>query len=137
MTQKFESSFEENGHIIYSFPETCVIMKCTIKELMALGFSQHKSGTLILIASTIVNEKTFCDLDKLSNEEIIKLLCGIKGIGRWSAEYTLLRGLGKTEILPGDDVAINKSVVNLLKLRKNQILTGLKKLKRNGILMQD
>ncbi len=42
LTQKFGSSFEKNGHINYSFPEPCVIMKCTIKELMALGFSQHK-----------------------------------------------------------------------------------------------
>ena len=93
-------------------------MKCTKEELMLLGFSQHKSETLILIASTIVHEKIFWNLDKLSNEEIIKLLCSFKGIGRWSAEYTLLRGLGKIEILPGDDVAIHKSVENLLKLRK-------------------
>ncbi|WP_052354930.1 hypothetical protein [Candidatus Protochlamydia sp. R18] len=85
---------------------------------------------MILIASTIVNEKTFCDLDKLSNEEIIKLLCGIKGIGRWPAEYTLLRGLGKTEILPGDDVAINKSVVNLLKLRKKPDFNRIKKVEK-------
>lgn len=130
LTQKFGSAFKEGDYINYAFPEPCIIMKCTIKELMALGFSQHKSETLILVASTIVNEKIFCDLDKLSNEEIIELLCGIKGIGRWSAEYTLLRGLGKTEILPGDDVAINKSVVNLLKLRKKPDFDRIKKVEK-------
>lgn len=130
LTQKFGSTFEENDYINYAFPEPCIIMKCTIKELMALGFSQHKSETLILVASSIVNGKKFCDLDKLSNEEIIKLLCGIKGIGRWSAEYTLLRGLGRTEILPGDDVAINKSVVNLLKLRKKPDFDRIKKIEK-------
>jgi DNA-3-methyladenine glycosylase II len=100
------------------------------EELMLLGFSEHKSETLILIASAIVHEKNFCNLDKLSNEEIIKFLCSFKGIGRWSAEYFLLRGLGKIEILPGDDVAIHKSVENLLKLRKKPDFDRIKKIEK-------
>lgn len=130
LTQKFGSPFEEDDHVNYAFPEPCKIMKCTKEELMLLGFSEHKSKTLILIASAIVHEKIFCNLDKLSNEEIIKFLCSFKGIGRWSAEYTLLRGLGKIEILPGDDVAIHKSVENLLKLRKKPDFDRIKKIEK-------
>lgn len=118
LIHKYGIPFLETDHVNYAFPEPCEIMKCTKEELMLLGFSQHKSATLILIASTIANEKIFCNFDKLSNEEIIKLLCRFKGIGRWSAEYTLLRGLGKTNILPGDDVAVHKSIGNIFKLQK-------------------
>lgn len=130
LTQKFGRQFEENSLIHYSFPEPDKIMKCTKQELMDLGFSEHKSETLILVASTVVNEEIFCNINKLSNEGVIKLLCGIKGIGRWSAEYTLLRGLGKTEILPGDDVAIKKSVENLLKLQQRPDFEKIKKVER-------
>lgn len=31
-------------------------------------------------------------------------LCNLKGVGCWTAEYFLLRGLGRTHIFPGDDV---------------------------------
>ena len=34
----------------------------------------------------------------------IEQLCRIKGVGRWTAAYFLLRGLGRTHIFPGDDV---------------------------------
>ena len=130
MTQKYGIPFEEANHINYAFPEPCEIMNCTKKELMLLGFSEHKSATLILIASTIAHEKILCNLDKLSNEEVIKLLCRFKGIGRWSAEYTLLRGLGKTNILPGDDVAVHKSIGNLFKLRKKPDFEKIKKIEK-------
>ena len=130
LTQKFGSPFKEEHHVNYAFPEPSKIMKCTKEELMLLGFSERKSETLILIASAIVHEKIFCNLDKLSNEEIIKFLCSFKGIGRWSAEYTLLRGLGRIEILPGDDVAIHKSVENLLKLRKKPDFQRIKKIEK-------
>jgi DNA-3-methyladenine glycosylase II len=130
LTQRFGPSFEDKDQINYAFPEPRIIMKCTKEELMLLGFSERKSETLILIASAIVHEEIFGKLDKLSNEEIIKLLCSFKGIGRWSAEYILLRGLGKIEILPGDDVAINKSIENLLKLRKKPDFERIKKIEK-------
>jgi DNA-3-methyladenine glycosylase II len=130
LTQKYGIPFEGTNQVNYAFPEPSEIMKCTKEELMLLGFSQHKSATLIFIASTITHENFLCNLDKLSNEEVIKLLCGIKGIGRWSAEYTLLRGLGKTNILPGDDVAIHKSIGNLFKFRKKPDFEKIKEIEK-------
>lgn len=39
-----------------------------------------------------------------------------RGIGRWSAEYALLRGLGRTHVFPGDDVGARNRLQHLLKL---------------------
>lgn len=124
LAQKFGTPFAENDCLYYSFPEADKIRKCTKEELMPLGFSERKCETLILIAS---HETIYCNLDKLPNEEVINLLCSFKGIGRWSAEYTLLRGLGRTTILPGDDVAVQKKVKNLLKLRIDPDFNTIKK----------
>jgi DNA-3-methyladenine glycosylase II len=130
LIKKYGILFEEPNQVNYAFPEPSEIMKCTKEELMLLGFSQHKSETLIVIASTITHENFFCNFNGLSNEEVIKLLCRFKGIGRWSAEYTLLRGLGKTNILPGDDVAVHKSIGKIFKLRKKPDYEKIKKIEK-------
>lgn len=118
-------------HLNYAFPEPSIITKSSIEELMSLGFSKRKSETLIFIASAIQNEKTMSQLDALSNEEIIEYLCHFKGIGQWSAEYVLLRGLGRIDILPGDDVAVQKGIMNLLKLYKKPDFNELKKIEKD------
>lgn len=122
-------SFKEQDHIYYAFPEPSEIMKCDYEDLMKLGFSRNKSETLIRLSSEIYNNKEiFHNIEQMSNEDVIKLLCSFKGIGRWSAEYVLLRGLGRTDCIPGDDVAVQKNVKNLLKLRKHPEYDRIKKI---------
>jgi DNA-3-methyladenine glycosylase II len=35
-------------------------------------------------------------------------LSELRGVGRWTAEYVLLRGLGHLSVFPGDDVGAQK-----------------------------
>lgn len=131
LTVKYGKPFREQGSVCYAFPDPGEIMNSTIKELMSIGFSQNKSKALVLIASTIFHhEESFSGLDELPNEDVIQLLSNFKGIGRWSAEYTLLRGLGRTEILPGDDVGIRKSLVQLLSLQKKPDYNKIKEIEK-------
>jgi DNA-3-methyladenine glycosylase II len=37
-------------------------------------------------------------------------------VGRWSAEYALLRGLGRLEVFPGDDVGARNNLARSLGL---------------------
>jgi DNA-3-methyladenine glycosylase II len=37
-------------------------------------------------------------------------LRGLRGVGRWTAEYVLLRGLGRTHVFPGDDVGARNNL---------------------------
>jgi DNA-3-methyladenine glycosylase II len=39
-------------------------------------------------------------------------------VGRWTAEYVLLRGLGRTNIFPGDDVGARNNLGRWLRLTK-------------------
>ena len=54
----------------------------------------------------------------LPDTEAIECLCGLRGVGRWSAEYVLLRGLGRTHVFPGDDVGARKNLERWLNLVK-------------------
>jgi DNA-3-methyladenine glycosylase II len=40
-------------------------------------------------------------------------LTSLRGIGRWTAEYVLLRGLGRLHVFPGDDVGAHNKLRRL------------------------
>lgn len=40
----------------------------------------------------------------------------MRGVGRWSAEYVLLRGLGRLDVYPGDDVGARHKLRRFLAL---------------------
>jgi DNA-3-methyladenine glycosylase II len=123
---------DEDGHLHYAFPEPRHIMNCTGSDLRAAGFSRRKCETIVLIAAAIENQNEAMNgLDELSNAEVIQKLSRLKGIGRWTAEYVLLRGLGRIEIIPGDDVGVHNSMVNLLKLDKKPDYKMMKAVENN------
>ena len=52
------------------------------------------------------------DLEKLKDyeniREIIDELCEIRGIGVWTAELTMVRGMQKLEAIPADDLGVRR-----------------------------
>lgn len=101
----------------YSFPQPEDLADVTEKELRSLGFSYQKARAIISLARSIASKEiNFDDFEDLPNETIVNRLMEIKGIGRWSAEYVLLRGLGRIDTFPGDDVGAQKNLILLMKL---------------------
>jgi DNA-3-methyladenine glycosylase II len=43
-------------------------------------------------------------------------LRSLRGVGRWTAEYALLRGLGRLHVFPGDDVGARNNLQRWLGL---------------------
>ncbi len=117
LVQYIDVKVNDKGDVIYAFPSPHDISNCSVPELKQLGYSAHKSETLIQLGMTIKeNQLVFDHLESQPNNAIIHFLCQFKGIGRWSAEYVLLRGLGKLAIFPGDDVGAQKNLQQLLHL---------------------
>ncbi|HHF7368118.1 TPA: DNA-3-methyladenine glycosylase [Legionella bozemanae] len=110
---------KEKEHIFYAFPRPEEVAHCTVSDLRKIGYSTHKSETLIRLATAILEEKSnFRSLEKKTNDEVINFLCRFKGIGRWTAEYVLLRGLGRINTFPGDDIGAQNNLYQLLHLDK-------------------
>lgn len=89
------------------------------QALRPLGFSHQKSRAMIEAAQAVCDGQL--DLESLvdvSDEEAVRRLEQLRGVGRWTAEYVLLRGLGRWHIFPGDDVGARNSLTRWLKLRK-------------------
>jgi hypothetical protein len=54
-------------------------------------------------------------------------LLELRGVGRWSAEYVLLRGLGRLNVYLGDDVGARNNLRSWLKLRKSLDYDGVRR----------
>ena len=53
-------------------------------------------------------------MDKLPDEEVMRELIAVKGIGRWTAEMFLMFTLARPDVFPVDDLGINKGIGRLL-----------------------
>lgn len=109
----------EKEHLLYAFPRPNEVANCSVPTLKKIGYSTHKSEALIRLATAIMNnESHFKSLENKSNNESINFLCDFKGIGRWTAEYVLLRGLGRIDTFPGDDIGAQNNLYHFLHLDK-------------------
>jgi DNA-3-methyladenine glycosylase II len=111
----FGPKFNTGGTEEVAFPRPRELAGLAPEELRSLGFSFSKARTLIVLSQEIVAGRL--DLEGLQsgdNEQVSKYLKALKGIGRWSAEYALLRGLGRLSVFPGDDVGARKRLMGWL-----------------------
>ena len=65
------------------------------------------------LASGLLDLEALAELD---DEEALTRLRQLRGVGRWSAEYALLRGLGRLHVFPGDDVGARNNLRRWLEL---------------------
>lgn len=109
LAQNFGRPAPGGDPLAYTFPRPCDLAHCHPMELRRLGFNFRKARAIIEISQAIVEGKL--NLEKcasLSDQEALQQLMELHGIGRWTAEYTLLRGMGRWHIFPeGDQGARN------------------------------
>lgn len=77
--------------------------------LRKLGFSGQKARTIIELAGAYLDGR-FDEVSALDDQAAMAYLRGFRGIGSWTAEYVLLRGLGRLHIYPGNDSGARNSL---------------------------
>ncbi len=81
------------------------------QELRACGLSGRKSEYINGLARNVANGSLDLDqLKNLSDNEVRSIINGIRGFGRWSADYILIRDLGRPDAVPADDLAVRTIV---------------------------
>jgi DNA-3-methyladenine glycosylase II len=103
----------------HAFPDAADLSGMKAPSLKSLGFSGNKSQALLDISSAIRDRRlNLQSLVQLDNQLALERLVELKGVGRWTAEYVLLRGLGRLDIFPGDDVGARKNLAQFLRKKK-------------------
>jgi DNA-3-methyladenine glycosylase II len=106
--QRFLDLF--NGEL----PSPQQIMDTPDQTLRDLGFSWAKVAYVKSLAEHILaGELVPAKLPSLSNEEIIKELVAVKGIGEWTAHMFLIFALGRLDVLPVGDLGVRMAIRNL------------------------
>lgn len=81
-------------------------------DLSALGLSRQKQGFLRSLAAAVV-EGGLDGLVHLPTATAYEVLTRLPGVGPWTAEYVLLRGLGRLDVFPAADIGAARSLATL------------------------
>lgn len=98
-----------------AFPRPQEIASLQAAELRACGLSQRKAEYLIELAGRVSSgEIDMASWENTPDDELIKLLSGYRGVGEWTAEYILVRGLGRIDVVPATDLGVRRVVGHYL-----------------------
>jgi 3-methyladenine DNA glycosylase/8-oxoguanine DNA glycosylase len=93
-------------------PET--IAAASVEELRRCGLSARKAGYIRGIGGAVVRgELDLIELRTLSDDDVIRRLTALPGIGRWSAEMVLIFSLQRPDVVSWGDLAIRRGMMNL------------------------
>ena len=88
-------------------------------KLRSSGLSPQKVSYIKDLAERLESGRlNLKRLEELSDDEAMNELDDVRGIGRWTAEMFLLFKLGRTDVLPVDDLGLRKAAKQAYRLRK-------------------
>lgn len=94
------------------FPSPQELASASVGEIRACGLSWRKSEYVreisVMVASgelDLERYEEYEDIDRIRDE-----LSGIRGVGPWTAEMTMIRGLRKMDSIPADDVGLQSKI---------------------------
>ncbi|MBM3831919.1 MAG: DNA-3-methyladenine glycosylase 2 family protein [Verrucomicrobia bacterium] len=97
-------------------PET--LSRLNPRQLRQAGVSPQKSGYLLDLANKVLNgEVTLKGLSRRTDEEIVRDLVQVKGIGVWTAQMFLIFSLARMDVFPHEDLGIRVALRNLYRLK--------------------
>lgn len=98
-----------HGRTFFAFPLPESIAEVGEHGLQGFRMSSSKIGTVARLAKAFASGELSEDvIAALPEEAAVERLTEMKGIGRWTAETALLRGLAREDAFPAGDLGIMK-----------------------------
>jgi AraC family transcriptional regulator, regulatory protein of adaptative response / DNA-3-methyladenine glycosylase II len=103
-----ELAGQDAGDGMTAHPDIAAVAGLHPDSLRARQFSRSKAEYLIGTAQTLL--ASAWDIETMAEQScpaVIRRLTAIRGIGPWTAQYTLLRGAGFSDCVPVGDAGLN------------------------------
>jgi len=102
------------------------ILKVSDEDLRKAGCSRNKAAYIKNIAQSVIDKSLDLEnIQQYDDEEVIRQLTAIKGVGRWTAEMFLIFSLAREDVFSFGDVgllnAISKLYGNGAALSKDEV----------------
>ena len=107
--RRFGRFIEIGGVKYYAFPQARQLAFASVDELRECGLSRRKSlyvrdfSRLVLEGEILLDE-----VWTWSEERLLRELVKIKGVGVWTAEYVMIRGMRRYSSTPASDLFLKK-----------------------------
>jgi DNA-3-methyladenine glycosylase II len=101
-----------DGTAYYCYPDPAILARTPDSTFRSCGLTVRKGEYLRGVSQRILDG----DLDVegfreyRDTEQVIEELVKIRGIGRWTAELTILRGLHRPDAFPADDLGVRRFI---------------------------
>lgn len=97
-------------------PET--VSMADVSDVQGCGLSMRKAGYIKGVGDAVTSGEIDIDgLGSLGDEEIIRQLSSLRGVGVWTAEMLLIFSLRRPDIVSWGDLAIRRGMMNLYGLK--------------------
>jgi DNA-3-methyladenine glycosylase II len=106
------------------FPPDCKptperVMRLDDDRIRGAGFSRPKVTFIKDLAAHVLDGRLdLHGLNQHPDDEVMRQLVAVKGIGQWTAEIFLMFRLGRQDVLPADDLGLMNAVHRVYRLRK-------------------
>ena len=122
MLSRLAAAAGEPVGTLHAFPTPSDVLGLPPSALRSLGFSERKAETMHeLAAAAAAGELELRTLEQMNDAAVIETLVRHRGIGPWSADYVLLRGLGRLHVFPQSDVGALNGLRSFLAVSGRQV----------------
>lgn len=114
LVETYGPRLEVEGEVHYAFPRAEAIAAASVEQLRGLKLSQRKAEYLHGLALTELSLQGGLDcVAKLDDDDVIREVTSLRGVGMWSAQWVLSRALGRPDAFPVGDLALKRIVAQL------------------------
>jgi len=110
LIKKTGKQFETGTTVYYCYPSPEALAVAPVTLFRECGMTIRKGEYIRGLSGSIVSGDL--DLDKFRGYEdtgrIIREMMEIRGVGKWTAELTIIRGIHKLDAFPADDVGLQR-----------------------------
>jgi DNA-3-methyladenine glycosylase II len=109
--KKYGDVLKINGKEYYAFPTPERVASIRVDDMCMCGMSRRKAEYICNIAKLISKNKLKVEeLKHKKDEEVLQELCKIRGVGRWTAELVMIRGMGRLLVIPAADLGLRDHI---------------------------
>ena len=111
LIETYGPSLEVGDRVLHIFPPAEALATAGISGLRAIKFSTRKSEYIVDIAARVVSGELYLEkLHDQPDEEVVRSLTDIRGVGEWTAQWLLIRSFGRSDGFPYGDLALQRTL---------------------------
>jgi len=115
LVEKYGEFLKIKGKKYFAFPTPEALVKAKPADIRKLGLSTRKAEYIVGVSQKVADGEL--NLEKMriwDKEKIMEALTKLRGLGPWTVEYMMCRGMGKYDALPAGDMGLRISLTKFL-----------------------